>query len=159
MSIKVELGLVAFTAFVGLGVFHTEKPLEPRAPIERMSTFVAEDYAAFDRDFTIDGEICEVGLERRKMCFTPSPLQASIIEGTEIPSNVPLLAAEFPILVELPVKQSSLKLVRYGTTLALIDAESRMVEDVLYIDANTFADASRADQTELVTNVQDQAAG
>jgi hypothetical protein len=159
MSIKVELGLAMVTALAGLGVLHTKNPLEPQAAVERMSTFVADDYAAFDRDFTLDGNTCKVGLERRQMCFTPSPLQASIIEGQAIPSNVPVLAAEFSILVELPVKQDGQKLLRYGTTLALIDDQSRIVEDVLYIDAATFSDAARAGQTELVTAAEDRTAG
>lgn len=155
MSIKVELGLVVVAALAALAVFHAKKPLEPQPAVKRMSTFIADDYAAFDRDFSLDGDTCKVGLEQRKMCFTPSPLQANIIEGQVIPSNVPVLAAEFPILIDLPVKEDGQKLLRYGTTLALINAKSRIVEDVLHIDAATFADASRAGQTELVTTAED----
>ncbi|MEO9971122.1 MAG: hypothetical protein ABJG15_15095 [Hyphomonadaceae bacterium] len=150
MSIKVEIGLVVFTALAGLGVFHTSAPLEPQAPTERASVFAAADYAAFDRDFVLDGDTCQVGLERRKMCFTASPLQTRIIEGRAIPTDIPVLAAEFPILVAQPVKAESQRLLRYGTVLALIDEDTRMVEDVLYIDASTFADAARQPQTELV---------
>ncbi len=159
MSLKIELGVVVFTALAGLGVFHEAKPLEPLAPTERHSAFIAEDYAAFDRDFEVKGETCEVGLERRGMCFTSSPLQARIIEGQPVPLNVPLLAAEFPILVALPVKEETQKLLRYGTTLALIDTESRVVEDVLYLDANTFADATGDDQTQMVTKAEDKTVG
>lgn len=159
MSIKVEIGLVVVTVLAGLGVFQTIKPLEPQGPTERVSVFAAADYAAFDRDFVLAGDTCAVGLERRKMCFTESPLQTRIVEGRAIPTDIPLLAAEFPILVAQPVKAESQKLLRYGTVLALIDAENRMVEDLLYIDANTFADASRAPQTELVEAVEIRTAG
>ena len=159
MSIRVELGFVALTAVLGLSVLHIKKPFEPSAPVERQSAFVADDHAAFDRDFMLDGEPCNVGLAKREMCFTPSPLQAQIVKGQKIPLNVPLLAAEFPILVELPVKQETQKLLRYGTTLALVHAESRVVQDVLYIDTHTFADATRAGQTDLVDTREDRTIG
>lgn len=149
MSIKIEIGAVIATIICGLSIFHTVNPLEPAPAAERVSAFSANDYAAFDRDFVVRGTPCAVGLKQRQMCFTPSPLQARIVEGEMIPSNMPLLAAEFPILVALPVKQETQKLLRYGPVLALINKDSRLVEDVLYLDATSFDNASRDDQTDL----------
>lgn len=159
MSIKVEIGLVVFTALAGLGVFHTSAPLEPQAPTERASVFAAADYAAFDRDFMIDGKTCQVGLERRDMCFTASPLQTRIIEGRPIPTDIPVLAAEFPILVAQPVKAETQRLLRYGTVLALIDKDTRLVEDLLYIDADNYADASRSGQRTLADSNDQRSSG
>jgi len=159
MSIKVEIGVVLATALMGMGVFQTTKPLEPVQTPERASAFSAADYAAFDRDITVKGEPCEVGLNRGALCFTSSPLQGRIVEGEPVPASIPLLAAEFPILVALPMKSETQKLLRYGTVLALIDSETRIVEDMLHIDAGTFADASSTGQTELVETQAPSAAG
>jgi len=159
MSIKVEIGVAIATALIGMGVVHQTQPLEPQAPVERSIAFSADDYAAFDRDFDAKGTPCAVGLERRKMCFTASPLQTRVIEGEPIPANMPLLAAEFPILVALPVKEESQKLLRYGTVLALIDKDTRMVEDILYIDADNYADAARSGQRTLVDSNDQRTSG
>ena len=159
MSIKVEIGVAIATALIGMGVVHQTQPLEPQAPAQRSTAFNADDYVAFDRDFVAKGAPCAVGLERRDMCFTASPLQTRIIEGEPVPTNMPLLAAEFPILVALPIKEKSQKLLRYGTVLALIDKDTRIVEDLLYIDADNYADASRSGQRTLVDSSDQRNSG
>ena len=159
MSIKMEIGAAIATALIGMGVVHQTQPLAPQAPVERTAVFSANDYAAFDRDFLAKDASCAVGLERRKMCFTASPLQTRVIEGEPIPTDMPLLAAEFPILVALPIKDESQKLLRYGTVLALINEDTRMVEDLLYIDAENYADASRSGQRTLADSNDQRTSG
>jgi hypothetical protein len=91
--------------------------------------FTEADYAVFDRGFILDSQPCMVGLERQNICFSPSPLEARIHTGAVVPLDVPLVAAEFRVIVETDLKDPALRTVRFGQTLALVDPETRVVVD------------------------------
>ena len=46
-----------------------------------------------------------------------------------MPLDVPLVAAEFRVIVETDLKDPALRTVRFGQTLALVDPETRVVVD------------------------------
>ena len=111
------------------------EPLNAETSFERADNFSKLDYDVFDRDFKLGNIECSVGLVKHKMCFHESPLQSQIVEGEPLKQHIPVLAAEFPILVASPLKLQSQKLLRYGTRLVLIDENSQIVQDVLELSA------------------------
>ncbi|MEM9670323.1 MAG: hypothetical protein AAF950_15480 [Pseudomonadota bacterium] len=141
MTLKIELTALAMTFAGAAGFWAVEQPLAEPGPVERASSFTEADYAAFDRNFRHGREVCPVGIEKDRLCFQPSPLEAQLVKGDALESHIPLLSAEFPILVATPVKSASQQLVRFGRSLALIDPETRIVEDVIHLDETNFADA------------------
>ena len=139
MSLKLELASLAIITFGASGFMLVAEPLDAPAPLERTAVFSDQDYQAFDHKFTLGNKSCEVGIKRHRLCFNASPLETVLVPGEPLPANVPVLSAEFPILVETPVKAEHQKLVRYGTTLALIHQETQIVEDVLYLGTDESA--------------------
>jgi len=131
--LKLELGVLA-AVLLGAGIFMMiAEPINTQHPLERVDNFSARDYAAFDRNFELNDETCSVGIARHRLCFTASPLQEQIKKGETIDGTIPLLAAEFPILVVTPPKAERQKLLRYGTKLVLLNEETRVIEDVIQI--------------------------
>ena len=129
--LKFELAALALV-MMGAGTFMMiAEPINTQPPLERVDNFSDRDYAAFDRDFKINGEMCDVGIARNKLCFHTSPLQTQIAKGEPLNGRIPALAAEFPILVATPPKAKHQKLLRYGTTLVLINEDTRMIEDMI----------------------------
>lgn len=139
MSLKLELASLAVIMFGASGFMLVAEPLEASGPLERSAAFSDQDYQAFDHGFTLGNKSCEVGIKQHKLCFNASPLEAELVTGEPLPSHMPVLSAEFPILVATPVKAEHQKLVRYGTTLALIHQETQIVEDVLYLGTDESA--------------------
>jgi len=131
--LKLELGALA-AVLLGAGTFMMiAEPINTQPPLERVDNFSARDYAAFDRDFQLHGKNCSVGIARDRLCFTASPLQEQITKGEALDGTIPVLAAEFPILVATPPKAEHQKLLRYGTKLVLLNEETRVIEDVIQL--------------------------
>lgn len=126
-----QAGFAAFSlsAIVGLMVF--AETLEPQADIERVEGFSELDYNVFDRDFKLGKETCDVGLAKHRMCFKSSPLQTQIAKGEKLQQHIPVMAAEFPILLATPRKAEHQKLLRYGTKLVLMNENTLMIEDII----------------------------
>ncbi len=143
MTIKLELAAVALTVLGAAGFLAFAQPLKEPAPAERQSGFIEADYAAFDRGFRHGYETCAVGIEKNRLCFQPSPLETRLVVGEAIPEQVPLLPAEFPIIAATSVKTEGQKLVRFGRSLALVDRETRIVQDVIRLNEPSFAEAIR----------------
>jgi len=141
MTLKIELAALGATLLGAAGFVAVEQPLAEPAPLERTDQFEMADYTAFDRDFRHGREVCSVGIEKDRLCFQPSPLEAQLIEGEALAAHIPLLPAEFPILVATPAKIERQQLVRFGRSLALIDPETRIVEDIIHLSETNFADA------------------
>ncbi len=137
-TLKIEMA-IAGSALFALGAFVATRPTSAEATaIEPtpVREFTEADYSAFDRGFML-GEIpCTVGLERYKMCFSPAPIEARLERGMKIPDEVPLVAAEFRIIVVTDLKAPDLRTVRFGQTLALVDPKTRIVVDVLPLSAS-----------------------
>jgi len=55
--------------------------------------------------------------------------------------DVPLVAAEFRVIVETDLKDQSLRTVRFGQSLALVDPETREIVDLIRLSATDYASA------------------
>ncbi|MDP1557174.1 MAG: hypothetical protein Q8L84_17080 [Hyphomonas sp.] len=132
-TLKMEMAFAGVALFA-LGAFMATRPTEADAEalnIVAVRAFTAADQAAFDRGFMLDGAPCAVGLEPQKICFAPSPLEAGIQPGAVLSPDVPLVAAEFRVIVATDLKDPALRTVRFGQTLALVDPETRVIVDLL----------------------------
>lgn len=134
MSIKWEIGALAGVLALAAGFMWIAEPVGTDRALERTDNFSQLDYDAFDRNFQINGKTCPVGIAKHRLCFSPSPLETQITKGESLNAHIPMLAAEFPILVATPPKAEHQKLLRYGKTLVLLNEETRIVEDVLGLD-------------------------
>lgn len=130
-----EIGGLAAIAALAIGFMVIAEPLDAEPPLERNSNFSKLDYDAFDRDFQLGNVNCPVGIAKHKLCFSDSPLQKQIAKGEMLERHIPVLAAEFPILVATPLKAEHQKLLRYGTRLVLMNEDTLRVEDVLDLRA------------------------
>jgi hypothetical protein len=132
-TLKIEMA-IAGAALFALGAFFATRPSDAEAGVTEpvaVRAFTEADYAAFDRGFMIDETPCAVGMERYQICFTPSPQEARIAPGMIVPPDVPLVAAEFRVIVETDLKDPALRTVRFGQTLALVDPETREIVDLM----------------------------
>ncbi len=126
-----QIGIISIAATAIIGVMVTANPADASQPIGASDKFSIADYEMFDRDFTVRNNICGVGLAKHKMCFTDSPLQSQLVKGEKLKQHIPVMAAEFQIMVAAPAKADHQKLLRYGTRLALLNKETLIIEDIL----------------------------
>ncbi|MBA3068171.1 MAG: hypothetical protein FP825_06810 [Hyphomonas sp.] len=142
-TLKFEM-VMAGLALFALGAFVATRPTSAEAAaIEPVAAraFTEADFARFDRGFVLDKARCAVGMQRYKMCFAPSPLEARMQTGMVVPQDVPLVTAEFRVIVETTLKEEPLRTVRFGQTLALVDPETRIVVDMIRLTAPDLAAA------------------
>ena len=140
MTWKIELAALAITAASVGGYLYKTNPFET-APVEYHAAFTEADYHAFDRDFALAGDVCEVGLKESSVCLSDFDMKKLIVPGEAFPSDVPPLGAGMRVLLALDVKEAHLQTIQYGQTLILMDRGTRQVEDVLYLNAASYADA------------------
>ncbi len=93
--------------------------------------FTAGDHAAFDRSFDFYDSTCDVGIERKRICFNPSPLEDHIEIGEQMPAHAPVMPASIPVLLRTELKPSNFSTHRYGRTLVLIEDETGVIVDRL----------------------------
>ncbi len=117
------------------------QPALPRPDVKPVDHFQEADFAIFDHGFEIQGRECEVGIEKRGICLASSPLEDSIVPGRILPKEIPATSAEFPIVLEAPLKETRIHTVRFGHRLALFDPETREILDVMDLTAQSFAEA------------------
>ena len=144
-TLKLELA-VAGIALFALGAFVAMRPTDAEAAAAQpvaVRAFSEADFNVFDRGFLLDDVPCAVGLERHSLCFAPAPIEHRIALGMAIPNEVPLIAAEFRVIVETDLKDPALRTVRFGQTLALVDPDSRVVVDMMRLSAPTLEEARR----------------
>ncbi len=141
-SLKIELA-VAAAALFALGVFVATRPeaADAASSEPQLIAFTPADFAAFDRNFDIAGQPCAVGLAAHRLCFGVSPLEKTLRAGMILPADVPILAAEFRVIVVTDLKATHLRTVRFGQTLALIDPKTRQITDILHLTAPEYASA------------------
>lgn len=142
-TLKLEMA-VAGIALFALGVFIATRPDDAEASLQQPAgarAFSQADFEAFDRGFLIGETPCAVGLERFRLCFLPAPIEKKLEPGMVIPDHVPLVAAEFRVIVMTDLKDETLRTVRFGQTLALIEPESRTVVDMLRLSASQYREA------------------
>ena len=137
-TLKFELA-IAGAALFALGAFFATRPQTAEAvQAPGLTQFTKADFAAFDRGFENHGRDCAVGLKRDKLCFGTSPVEGRIAPGMTLPSNVPMVGAEFRIIVVTDLKKENLRTVRFGRSLALVDPQTRYVHDVIDLEALSF---------------------
>jgi len=142
-TLKFEMA-VAGVALFALGGFVATRPTGAEAEVVEpvaVRAFSEADFASFDRGFMLDGAPCAVGLERSKLCFLPSPLEAGLRRSMVIAPDVPLVSAEFRVIVETDLKEPGLRTLRYGQTLLLVDPETRRVVDLMRLTAPDISEA------------------
>lgn len=142
-TLKIELA-IAGAALFALGAFVATRPQEAEAvQTSGLSQFTRADFAAFDRNFEMDGEPCKVGLKRDRLCFGGSPVEKTIQPGMTLPPAVPMVGAEFRVIVVTELKAGDLRTIRFGRSLALVDPKNRYVQDVIDLSAPSFEDARK----------------
>ncbi len=142
-SLQIELAVLGAALFA-LGVFvalQSASAETQSAPGATASSFSETDFAAFDRDFRIGDQLCDVGVKSHRLCFGTSPHEARLAKGETLPPDLPVLPAEFPVIVITDLKADTLQTLRFGRTLALIERNSRRVEDVLHLTAPSYSSA------------------
>lgn len=140
-TLKIELA-IAGAALFALGAFVATRPPEAEAvQTAGLTQFTKADFAAFDRDFYMDGGTCEVGLKRDRICFGGSPVEQILKPGVTLPHEIPMVGAEFRIIVVTELKADDLRTVRFGRSLALVNPQTRYVQDVIELSADRFDDA------------------
>ena len=141
-TLKFELA-IAGVALFGLGAFYAMQRSDAgEVAVPPLTQFTANDFRAFDRNFTMDDAPCAVGFKAHKICFGSSPFEKSLAIGDVLDQDVPILAAEFRVIVETDLKVERLRTVRFGQTLVLIDPQTRKVEDMIRLSENSL-DAAR----------------
>lgn len=135
MTWRIELGAAAITMGVALicGAGADSVLGEPR--LERPDHFTRADYQAFDRDFVFDGAVCDVGLKRKEICFDASPFENSLAKGQPVPSSLPDMPAEFPVILKTQLKADGLETWRFGRSLLLVESGTREIVDVMQLTA------------------------
>lgn len=140
-TLKIELA-IAGAALFALGAFVATRPPEAEAvQSSGLTQFTQADYSAFDRNFELDGDTCRVGLSRDRICFGSSPVEQILTPGMTLPSEIPMVGAEFRVILFTELKSDTLRTVRFGKTLVLIEPKTRYVQDVLDLSAPSFETA------------------
>jgi len=143
-TFMIELG-IAGAALFALGAFIATRPQAAEAVQASAQTqFTQADFAAFDRNFELEGSTCKVGLRRDRLCFGGSPVEDILAPGMILPPEVPMVGAEFRVIVVTELKAENLRTIRFGRSLALVDPKSRQVADVMSLAAPTFEKARPA---------------
>ena len=93
--------------------------------------FTPKDHAAFDRSFEYYGTTCDVGIERKKICFGSSPFEEQIEIGRPMPAHAPAMHASIPVILRTSLKPSEYSTHRYGKTLVLVEDDTGVVVDKL----------------------------
>lgn len=143
-TLKIELA-IAGAALFALGAFVATRPPEAEAvQASGLTEFTQADFAAFDRNFEMDGSMCQVGLKRDRICFGGSPVEQTLAPGMTLPPEVPMVGAEFRVIVVTELKSDTLRTVRFGRSLVLVDPKTRYVHDVIALSAADFDKARGA---------------
>jgi len=131
MSWKIEAGIAALAlSTAALWVSNAEPVLNEHLP-ERLDHFSRGDYLSFDRDFTSGGVHCDVGVQRKDICFGVSPFERALKPGGYVPEKLPDMPAEFSIILNTDLKAESLETWRIGRSLVLVRSGTREIVDVM----------------------------
>ena len=109
-------------------------------PAKLDQAFTASDEAVFTGGFETSEGVCEIGYEPHDFCFEQSHLEERVVEGQPFPDNMYPLALEWRANLALSRKPDTLKTVRVGRTIALMDRETRMVVDTMRLGGSHMAE-------------------
>jgi hypothetical protein len=140
-TLTIEL-VIAGAALFALGAFLATRPQTAEAvQTSALTQFTKADFAAFDRNFELEGGTCKVGLKRDRLCFGRSPVEDVLAPGMTLPPEVPMVGAEFRVIVVTELKAENLRTIRFGRSLALVDPQTRLVQDVISLSAPAYDQA------------------
>ncbi len=140
-TLTIEL-VIAGAALFALGAFLATRPQTAEAvQASAFTQFTKADFAAFDRNFELEGGTCKVGLKRDRLCFGRSPVEDVLAPGMTLPPEVPMVGAEFRVIVVTELKAENLRTIRFGRSLALVDPQTRLVQDVISLSAPAYDQA------------------
>lgn len=140
-TLTIEL-VIAGAALFALGAFLATRPQTAEAvQTSALTQFTKADFAAFDRNFELEGSTCKVGLKRDRLCFGRSPVEDVLAPGMTLPPEVPMVGAEFRVIVVTELKAENLRTIRFGRSLALVDPQTRLVQDVISLSAPAYDQA------------------
>lgn len=140
-TLTIEL-VIAGAALFALGAFLATRPQTAEAvQASALTQFTKADFAAFDRNFELEGSTCKVGLKRDRLCFGRSPVEDILAPGMTLPPEVPMVGAEFRVIVVTELKAENLRTIRFGRSLALVDPQTRLVQDVISLSAPAYDQA------------------
>lgn len=140
-TLTIEL-VIAGAALFALGAFLATRPQTAEAvQTSALTQFTKADFAAFDRNFELEGSTCQVGLKRDRLCFGRSPVEDILAPGMTLPPEVPMVGAEFRVIVVTELKAENLRTIRFGRSLALVDPQTRLVQDVISLSAPGYDEA------------------
>lgn len=140
-TLTIEL-VIAGAALFALGAFLATRPQTAEAvQASALTQFTKADFAAFDRNFELEGSTCKVGLKRDRLCFGRSPVEDVLAPGMTLPPEVPMVGAEFRVIVVTELKAENLRTIRFGRSLALVDPQTRLVQDVISLSAPAYDQA------------------
>lgn len=135
MSWKIEAGIAALAlSAAALWVSNSEPVLNEHLP-QRLDHFSRGDYLSFDRDFTFGGVKCDVGVQRKEICFGASPFEKALKPGAAVPAKLPDMPAEFSIILNTDLKDENLETWRIGRSLVLVRSGTREIVDVMKLEA------------------------
>ena len=126
MTWKIELAALAVTA-AGVGGYLYKSDLFTEAPVEYHTEFTQADFDAFDRNFPVAGEMCEIGLKSAGLCLPEFDIGRDVLSGELFPQDIPALSAGMRVLLVLDTKEPDLQTVRVGQTLVLMERQSKRV--------------------------------
>ena len=106
--------------------------------------FTAADEAVFDRNFQIADRSCDVGYAEQELCFERTPIEDRIVVGSAFPESMYPLALEWRAKLALDPKADSLKTVRIGQSVILMDRETQMVVDKIDLSPQLHAETQLA---------------
>jgi len=124
---------VIITAMIG-NFLHTDAHYQHA----RVEGFTRADYSAFDRNFTLEHRICNIGLKASDLCFTPAKFGHKVRIGHPWPKRMPAAPAELPVLLVTDLKTKGYRTYRVGLTLYLIDSNRDVVLESLDLSKPEF---------------------
>ncbi|WP_300395738.1 hypothetical protein [Henriciella sp.] len=120
-------------AFAGGAVALAANSISPQKTPSLPQNFTAADEAVFSHEFRTASGVCDVGLAERDICFDRSPLETRIVKGEPFPQHMYPLSLEWRAKLAMTRKATELKTVRIGRTIALVNRETGMVADTMYL--------------------------
>lgn len=138
MTWKIELAaLTAATAVATIAWGQAHNAIWTPPP-EEFDAFTRQDYTSFDRDFSVNGETCRVGIKAKQMCFHTSALTERVQVGKAWPSALPVAPAALPTLLRTDLKTDDLRTYRVGQTLFLVEGVEGRVTGRLDLSAPSY---------------------
>lgn len=118
-------------AAIGGGALAMAAHSNPTPEATLAKQFTPADHTVFTEGFRTADGLCEVGYAQQDICFESSHLEDRIIEGERFPADMYPLSLEWRAELAMSRKQTTLKTIRIGQTVALLDRDTRIIVDTI----------------------------